>query len=193
LARVTSVAKDPGYRIAVARPRDVARLPAIELAAATLLRGYEPDAVLMTTSSLDDFAEAQAAGTLWVARDADEPVGFALVFVIEPGRAHLDELDVHPDHGRRGLGRRLVTTVCEWATRSGLREVTLTTNRDVAWNRPFYESTGFTVLAEEEWSPGVTAVFREEIEHGLDPDKRVVMRYICNCPPDGHAERKGNC
>lgn len=73
----------------------------------------------------------------------DVPVGFAHVEVIEPLGAHLNEIDVHPDHGRRGIGTRLVTAVCNWAALAGYAFVTLTTFRDVRWNKLFYAKLGF--------------------------------------------------
>jgi len=51
------------------------------------------------------------------------PVGFALVEILD-GAAHLEEIDVHPAHGRRGLGSALVRAVCEWARQSELSAVT---------------------------------------------------------------------
>jgi len=55
----------------------------------------------------------------------DSPVGFAHVEVIEPGAVHLEEIDVHPDHGRRGLGTKLIRHVCHWAASHGFEAVTV--------------------------------------------------------------------
>src|SRR5690348_14625773 len=107
------------YEIRAARREDLMHLQEIELAAARLLVGSAPDSVLGQATSPADFEHAQESGLLWVAAIGDTPVGFAHVKLIEPDSAHLDELDVHPAHGRQGLGRRLVTTVCEWATGKG--------------------------------------------------------------------------
>ncbi|MGH9222075.1 MAG: GNAT family N-acetyltransferase, partial [Vicinamibacterales bacterium] len=90
-------------------------MPAIELAAATSLAGHAPASVLAETTSQAELEDAQQCGYLWVARADEVPVGFAHVKVLEPGIAHLEEIDVHPEHGRRGIGRRLVITVCRWA------------------------------------------------------------------------------
>ena len=43
---------------------------------------------------------------------------------------HLEELDVHPDHGRRGLGSSLVMAVRDWAAATGHEAITLTTFRE---------------------------------------------------------------
>ena len=138
--------------------------------------GHAPASVLDETTSEDDLREAQAAGRLWIALAGDTPVGFAHVEVLGSGVAHLEEIDVHPDHGRRGLGCRLVEAVCEWAARSGYREVTLTTFREVPWNMPFYARLGFEEVPTRELSADLVAVVADETRRGLDPTRRVVMR-----------------
>ena len=118
------------YRIAAARPCDLPLLAAIEVAAATLLAGHAPASVLAETTTQADLENAQQRGQLWVALADGVPVGFARTEVLEPGIAHLEEIDVHPEHGRRGLGTRLVLAVCQWAATNGYSWVTLTTFRD---------------------------------------------------------------
>jgi len=164
------------YRIITARTTDLPFLTAIELAAATLLTGHAPESVLAETTSREDFEDAQKRGHLWVALAGDEPVGFAQVKVLEPGIAHLDEIDVHPDHGRRGIGTTLVMTVCDWAAKNGKRAVTLCTFRDVAWNMPFYARLGFEVIPAHERTPALRSVVEDETRRGLDPTRRVTMR-----------------
>lgn len=168
---------DPRYSIVAARPKDVPALGAIELAAATLLRGHAPEAVLTEVFDVSEFREAQAHGRLWVALDGDTPVGFALVELLASDLPHLEEVDVHPAHGRRGVGERLVEEVCEWAARSGYSQLTLTTYRDLPWNMPFYARLGFTEVPAAERRPELEAVFRAEIARGFDSERRLVMRY----------------
>ena len=166
----------PKYQIAAARPHDLALLPAIELAAARLLSGHAPESVLSEATSQEDFEHALRQGHLWVALVEDVPVGFAQVKVLEPTVAHLDEIDVHPEHGRRGLGGRLVTAVCGWAAASGYRSVTLSTFRNVPWNMPFYARLGFEVIPQDELSAALRSVVQDEARRGLDLGRRVVMR-----------------
>ena len=149
---------------------------AIELAAARLLEGHAPESVLNETTSLDVLKRAQREGRLWVALADDVPVGFAHVEVIEPGAAHLEEIDVHPDHGRRGLGAKLIRQVCEWAASNGYGAVTLTTFRNVPWNSPFYLRLGFDVVAPEQLSASLRATVEDETRRGLDRSRRVVMK-----------------
>jgi len=164
------------YHIVAARPDDLHHIPAIELAAAQLLKGHAPDAILAEVTSDQMLRDAQQAGRLWVALAERTPVGFAHVELLEPNVAHLHELDVHPDHGRRGLGTRLVEHVCSWAAAQGFVGVTLTTFRDVPWNMPFYVRLGFEIVPPADLSPALHAVVADETRRGLDPMRRVVMR-----------------
>jgi len=168
--------RDPTYTITAARPEDLSRLAGIELAAARLLEGHAPESVLNETTSLDVLKRARREGRLWVALADDLPAGFAHVEVIEPGAAHLEELDVHPDHGRRGLGAKLIRAVCQWAASNGYGAVTLTTFRDLPWNAPFYSRLGFDVVAPEHLSASLRASVEDETRRGLDPSRRVVMK-----------------
>jgi GNAT superfamily N-acetyltransferase len=165
------------YVIAHARPSDLPHLAAIELAAARLLAAHAPDAVLNEVTPLPVFDAARADGRLWVALCENVPVGFAHVEMIEPGAPHLEELDVHPDHGRRGLGRWLVGEVCRWAVARGYATLTLTTFRDVPWNMPYYASLGFEEVAPEDLTSALRAVREDEERRGLDSARRVVMQY----------------
>jgi GNAT superfamily N-acetyltransferase len=167
------------HKITAARPKDLPLLTAIELAAAKLLAGHASESVLAETTSHEVLKAAQSHGHLWVALADDVPVGFAHVEVLEPSVAHLEEIDVHPEHGRRGIGTRLVMAICEWAETAGYRSVTLTTFRDVPWNMPFYARLGFEVIPSEELSPALLSVVQDETRRGLDPTRRVAMRRPC--------------
>ena len=167
------------YIITSARARDIGLLAAIELAAAKLLIGHAPESVLKETTSQDVLEKAQRDGHLWVALADDAPVGFAHVEVLEPSAAHLEEIDVYPEHARRGLGTRLVMCVCEWAAAAGYESVSLTTFRDIPWNMPFYARLGFEVVPDSALSAALRAVVEDERCRGLDSLRRVVMRRRC--------------
>ena len=169
----------PVYTITPARPQDLAGLRAIELAAARLLVGHAPESVLNETTSDEVLKTAQRHGHLWVALADDVPVGFAHIEVIEPAVAHLNEIDVHPQHGRRGLGTKLVRAICAWAIAAGYDSVTLTTFQDVPWNMPFYARLGFEVIPSEALSPALRSVVQDEARRGLDSTRRVAMRRSC--------------
>jgi GNAT superfamily N-acetyltransferase len=167
---------DGGYVIAAARRRHLPHLAAIELAAAKLLEEHAPPAVLEETTDLDTLESARRAGRLWVASCDDVPVGFAHA-IVNGDDVHLEEIDVHPDHARRGIGTRLVRTICEWAALRRYTAVTLTTFRDVPFNMPFYARLGFVPVPHEALSDWLREVVGDEARRGLDPTRRVVMRW----------------
>ena len=166
------------YEITRARPDDLKFLAAIELAAARMLVGHAPEAVLNEATSEEELQKAQRCGHVWVALAGDLPVGFAHVKVFEPSVVHLEEIDVHPEYGRRGIGTQLVKAVCEWATVSNYRNVTLTTFRDVPWNMPFYRRLGFEEIPSRELTPELLFVIEDEVRRGLDPHSRLAMRFV---------------
>ena len=113
---------------------------------------------------------------MWVACDAaDQAVGMVIASVREDA-VYVEEMDVLAEHGRRGLGGRLLETVCAWAREHGYTAVTLSTFRDVPWNGPFYRRYGFADLPPAAWTPGMRAIRENEARHGLRTDVRVFMR-----------------
>ena len=144
-----------------ARPDELVLLPALEAAADTL---FEPLGIgpLPGPGSVEDFA---AALVVLVAHDP--PVGLCRIDAAGSG-AHLEQLSVHPGHGRRGLGRALLRAGCDWAAEHGYRELTLATYRDVPWNGAFYASEGFVEAGPvDDWL----------VAHGRPPEEPVMARF----------------
>ena len=172
-----------GYSISRARAQDLARLPAIERAAARSLRGYAPPSVLREVTDARALEEAAQHGRLWVALAGDAPVGFALVQMLANDLPFLAEIDVEPSHHRRGLGTAMTRAVCDWATASGFSTLTLTTFREASWHLPFYSRLGFAEIPSHELRPELAAVVADEATRGLAPQTRVVMWYRCTSRP----------
>jgi GNAT superfamily N-acetyltransferase len=164
------------YAIRRARARELPRLPGIERRASELFRGVGLEKIAEhEPHEVKEFEEACTEGRLFVADHDGEPVGFALVELVDLV-PHLHELAVDPDHGRRGLGRRLVEFVCEWARRRGHRVLTLTTYRDVPFNGPFYRELGFEPVPASDVGPGLAGLRRRERDAGLDAAPREILR-----------------
>jgi ribosomal protein S18 acetylase RimI-like enzyme len=144
---------------------DVPLLGAIERAAGQLFpAGRIPDPDSCFPVSL--LAQAADRELLFVVEVAGTVVGFATCTPVA-GRLHLDELSVHPDHGRRGHGRALVETVIDAARTRGLDGVSLTTFADIPWNGPFYASMGFETIAEAALDAPLTEALTHERAIGL--------------------------
>ena len=104
----------------------------------------------------------------------DPPVGFAHVLWLE-GTAHLEQLAVHPDHQRRGIGTALVRETLHRAREAGHTRLTLSTYAEVPWNAPYYRSLGFEVV--ERPSPLERELQDRERDLGLMRyGERVVMQ-----------------
>jgi GNAT superfamily N-acetyltransferase len=167
---------DRRYAVVPARAEHVGALADVERAAAALLADHAPAAVLADVTSEADFRRARRTGRLWVALAGEGPVGFALVEMLAADLPHLEEMDVDPRHGRRGIGGELLRAACDWARGAGYRELTLTTFRSVPWNMPFYAKAGFEEVRPGDLRPELRAVVAAETRRGLDPARRVVMR-----------------
>jgi GNAT superfamily N-acetyltransferase len=77
-----------------------------------------------------------------------KPLGFAHVLEVDT-IAHLEQLSVLPEFGRRGYGRRLVRAAAHEAHLRGHKQLTLRTFADVPWNAPFYKKCGFAETEPE--------------------------------------------
>ncbi|MFC5141312.1 GNAT family N-acetyltransferase [Actinomycetospora rhizophila] len=167
----------PGVAIRAARTGELELLRQIEVAAGAPFRDVGMDAIADDTPpSTVALAGAAERGGLWVAADGDDrPVAYLMDDLVD-GEAHLDQVSVHPDHARRGIGARLVEHLVDRARAAGRTAVTLTTFVDVPWNGPYYARLGFRALADDELGPGLRAVRRAEAARGLDRWPRAAMR-----------------
>ncbi|MEU3273994.1 GNAT family N-acetyltransferase [Saccharomonospora sp. NPDC006951] len=107
--------------------------------------------------------------------DKDRPIAYVLTEPVD-GCVHIEQISVHPDHGRRGVGRALLDHVAVQARADGIPALTLTTFAEVAWNAPYYRRCGFRELGDDELTPGLRALREREAAHGLDRWPRVCMR-----------------
>ena len=89
-------------------------------------------------------SRASESGFVFVAEETEAGgiVGFVHVLEID-GIAHLEQISVLPQVGRRGYGRRLVEAAMDESRRRGYEQLSLRTYADVPWNAPFYARVGF--------------------------------------------------
>ena len=165
------------YEITRADAEEVGDLIAIDVAANGLFAGTG----LIDEAELDDhvpgevLGEAIAGRNVFVARSGQgEVVGFTLTSE-RGGTLYLDQISVHPEHGKKGIGRALVDRVLTDGRDRRFRWVTLSTFRDVAWNGPFYRQFGFREIRRDKYAP-----WMEELEAAqaktLDVTKRCFMQ-----------------
>jgi GNAT superfamily N-acetyltransferase len=163
--------------IRVARPDELVRLIEIERAAGASFRSLGMDAVADDDpGSIGQLAPYAEDSRAFVAVDAtDQPLGYLLLDIVD-GAAHIEQVTVHPDHARRGIGRALIERAETWAHDRGLPGLTLTTYVEVPWNGPYYERLGFRYLTADEETPGLRSIRDHERQSGLDAWPRACMR-----------------
>jgi GNAT superfamily N-acetyltransferase len=169
-----SAAKTCSIRLAQAG--DAAILPGIEASAGELFKSL-PDLAWIADEpigSAEDFLPAIAAGTVWLADDQSAGVIGELRGEIFGDVLHIVELAVVKDFQQRGVGRHLLDTVSAVARARGLKAITLTTFRHVAWNAPFYARHGFVELSGAELGERLRETVRAEEARGLP--NRCAMR-----------------
>jgi GNAT superfamily N-acetyltransferase len=130
--------------------------------------------------SVAELEAFRADGRAWVAVDAeDRPVAYLLSSVVD-GSAHIDQVSVASTNARRGVGAALIEHVIEIARAQGRVAVTLTSFRDVPWNRPYYERLGFEVMEPADQGPELAALVRRESVTIPARAARVAMRRPTN-------------
>ncbi len=165
--------------IRLARPEELETILQVERDAGERFRDYgliPPEE--QEDGEPDTFGEEHRAGIeagkLWVAvTEAERIVGFALAYEIDR-EGHLREIDVLPEYGRQGIGRRLIDRVADWCRERGYPTLSLTTFRDVPWNAPYYQKAGFSVVPEVALAGRLKEILDEEREDALM--ERVAMR-----------------
>lgn len=162
--------------VRLARRDELARIADIERSAARRFVGTHVEPLLADADYGEhELAPMHAAGNLWIAADEhDNAIGFAATSE-EGGLLYIAELDVTFEHQGRGHGRALLDAVIAEARRRGLAGVSLTTDRNIPWNRPFYRRYGFVELAPGDVPPALQAHLDAEVRRGFDHAWRCAM------------------
>ncbi|MGL4540991.1 MAG: GNAT family N-acetyltransferase [Polymorphobacter sp.] len=164
-----------GPTVRPARTADLEQLAEIQLSAGELFRGTHMDfAADHPPTPRADFEAACAAASLWVSEQAGRCNGLLLA---EASRddLHILELSVAAAAQRRGIGSALVAAAIAAARARGLASLTLTTDRTLPWNAPFYARHGFVILAPDATPGWLRTILRREASAGLKPEWRCAM------------------
>jgi GNAT superfamily N-acetyltransferase len=177
-----STSLKPEYAIRSAQIEELPQLAAIERAAA--IRFWDTPYTFLADGEplpIEFIQHRFQAGQVWVAVDRyNIVIGFAITREVDR-TLYIQEIDIAPEHGQRGIGRALIETVQTWGSRSGYAVMSLSTFRDLPWNAPFYAKLGFRILDEAELTPGFQQIRAHEREAGLPIVDRVIMQ--CDLPP----------
>jgi GNAT superfamily N-acetyltransferase len=142
--------------VRLARPGDIPALIEIELSAGELFAGTHMDWAVGQVTPLDELRAAVARGDVWLVEDVGAPVAYLIGDRVD-GDFHIDQVSVARSHQRRGLGRLLIEAATAEARTRGHRAATLTTDRRLPWNAPYYLRLGFELLAPHHVPPQLAA------------------------------------
>jgi len=161
-----------------AESADAPWLPAIENSAGQAFRQIPYLAGFADSENLSEEWHRRiiTLGTSWVAVDGQNRLIGFLSGEIFFGELHIWEVSVRLDRQREGIGRKLIQQAIDEAKSRGLRGVTLTTFREVAWNEKFYARLGFVTLKQEEAGQHLDQVLQTEKERGWSMERRCAMR-----------------
>ncbi|GAA2308943.1 GNAT family N-acetyltransferase [Glycomyces scopariae] len=163
-------------RIRAVTEADLPLLQDIERAAGECFRTVGMAAVAddepLTLKELDDY---RRTGLAWVAAEDGTPVAYLIAEPVDDA-LHIEQVSVHPDRSRLGIGRALIDHAASRAAAAGFAALTLTTFTEVPWNAPYYARLGFAALDEAALTPGLRAIRDREAAHGIARWPRVCMR-----------------
>lgn len=130
-----------------------------------------------STTSADALLSMLENDLLVVAADSnDQPKGFLAATHIDD-ELYINEIDVLRNAQGKGIGKALLRWGIEETARRNLRCASLTTDRLVPFNAPFYGRYGFRILGDHELSEHLRKTLARQIEYGLDPARRVAMAH----------------
>ena len=167
------------FTIVPADRAHVERLQQIEVDAGELFRSIGLDVIANDDPpSAETLLGYVTSQTAWVALDCyGVAIGYATASVVD-GEGHFDQVSVVRSAAGNRVGVALIGAVCTWAAEQGLRSITLTTFRDVAWNGPYYRRNGFAEIAECECGPELSQILNNERLAGIAATPRVAMRRL---------------
>lgn len=173
-------------RIRLASADEIHKVAPLERAAAEVFRTIGMDAVAddapITETTLLQAVEEQR---LWFAVEYGVLKAYLLGDFL-PQSLHIDQVTVHPDASRRGLGALMIESVSADPRSKERGLLTLTSFANVPWNAPYYERIGFLDIAESDWPEGVSEKVAAEQGTDMAAWPRVVMQRIIPEEPQAH-------
>lgn len=136
---------------------DVAK---VESAATALYYEIGFDGAEVPTRSIADIVSLTRHHNVRVAEADHVVAGYAAWRDESPGVAYVEEISVHPDFQRFGVGSKLMGTIQEEAREAGLKHVVARCWTRATWAMAFYKKLGFVLL--DDAAPSKVLAYREE-------------------------------
>ncbi|MFO0616119.1 MAG: GNAT family N-acetyltransferase [Polyangiaceae bacterium] len=140
---------------------DVAK---VEAATAAMYYELNFDAAEVPTRSQTDIVQLTRTHNVWVAEADYKVAGYCAFRDEAPGVAYVEELSVHPDYQRFGVGRRLFEKIVSEARDLGLTAVVLKVWERAEWANAFYDAMGMKPIRDD--APAKVRQWLEERSQG---------------------------
>ncbi len=137
--------RTPPDRVRLSRMQE-AQLKALEKvdhACAAMYHQIGFDAAEVPVRSYADFVNLTRDHNVHVVEADYQPVGYAAWRDEPPGIAYIDEINVHPEMQRFGLGSRLLDAIRDDARKAGIHHIVLRAWAKATWAMSFYRKQGF--------------------------------------------------
>ncbi len=137
-------------RIRVTRLQEtqVEALIGIEQACSAMYYEIGFDAAEVPVRTYADISHLPRYHNVYVAEADHEVAGYVAWRDESPGVAYIEELSVHPDYQRFGVGSKLLQTVEEDALKASLTDIIAKKFEKASWAGLFYAHHGFVVLGD---------------------------------------------
>ena len=152
------------------RPAQLEDAAAITACVAAAYRRYIARIGKPPAPMLDDYAELIQRHKVFVLADQENIIGI-LVLIEKEQYLLLDNVAVHPDHQRRGLGQKLIGLAEAEALRLGFNSIVLYTHVQMTENINLYKKLGF-VETERKREDGYQRVYMRKLLPGSPPGDR---------------------
>ncbi len=137
--------RTPPDRVRISRLQEV-QLPEIEKvdrACAAMYHAVGFDAAEVPVRSYADLFRLTHDHNVFVVEADWHPAGYAAWRDEEPGVAYVEEINVHPDVQRFGLGAKLLQAIRDDARKAGIKHIVLRAWIKASWAMAFYRKQGF--------------------------------------------------
>lgn len=187
--------RTPPTRIRVSGLQE-AHLPALaelEQLATAMYHEQGFDAAEVPVRSVADITRLTRDHNVRVAEADHEVAGYTAWRDEAPGVAYVEELSVHPDFHRFGVGSRLMEAIRDEARELGLKQVVLRCWAKAPWAMGFYERMGFVAI--DDGAPAKVLEWKEEHSQGRPltrPGELVMWAPVGERPPVPADETKEN-
>lgn len=120
----------------------------VERACSAMYHDIGFDAAEVPVRTVADIAHLSRHHDVYVAEADHVVAGYAAWRDESPGVAYIEELSVHPDFQRFGVGSKLLQRIEERALEAGLKDLIAKKLDKATWATAFYAHHGFTELRE---------------------------------------------